>query len=129
MARCLDTSFLVDVLRGHDGALEKARWLDELGEALFLPAPVLAEFLDMAYHSGGTYLTKALQLVAGRDVLPLDDEAGALAGRLSAKLRRRGRTLPLLDVMTASIALRGHHVLLTRDSGFSRVPGLAVETY
>lgn len=129
MARCLDTSFLIDLLRGHEGALGKARSFDERGEALFIPAPSLAEFLDGAHYSGGVYLTKALELVAGRDVLALDDSASELAGRLSAELRRRGQALSLLDVMIASITLRGHHVLVTRDSGFSRVPGLAVESY
>lgn len=129
MARCLDTSFLIDLLRGHEGALEKARSLDDRGEALFLPGSVLAEFLDGAHSLGGSYLTKALQLVAGRDVLPLDLAAGVQAGRLSADLRKRGRALPLLEMMIVAITLCGHHVLVTRDSGFSRVPGLAVKSY
>ncbi len=129
MSRCLDTTFLVDVLRGHPGALEKGRLLDVEGEAVFLPAPVLAEFMDGAYLAGGPYLTRALQLVGGRDVLPLDAEAGSLAGRVSAELQRKGSPLPMLDLLIAAISLRGHHVLLTRDRGFSRIPGLALETY
>ncbi len=129
MATCLDTSFLIDVLRGHPGAVSRSKVLDARGETIFLPAPVLAEFLDGAHYAGGGYLRDALALVAGMDVLPLDGDTGAVAGRLRAELRRAGHPLPILDVMIAAIAIRHHHVLVTRDAGYSRIPGLAVEPY
>jgi len=129
LARCLDTSFLIDVLRGHPGAVAKAKLFDSEGEVLFLPAPVVAEFLDGAYHVGGSYLREALGLVGGRDVLPLDSESGVLAGRLRAELRRQGTPLPMLDVMIAAVCLTHHHVLVSRDADFARIPGLAVESY
>ncbi len=129
MVRTLDTSFLLDVLRGHRGAAAKAATLDAEGETVTLPAPVLAEFLDGAHLAGGTYLARALQLVAGRDVVPFDKDCSLIAGQLRAELRRRGESLPMIDAMIASTALRHHSVLITRDAGFTRVPGLAVESY
>lgn len=129
MVRALDTSFLIDVLRGHRGAATKAEALDAEGEIIAIPAPVLAEFLDGAYFAGGTYLVKAMQLIAGRDVVPFDKECGLIAGQLRANLRSRGESLPMIDAMIASTALRHHSVLVTGDAGFSRVPGLAVESY
>lgn len=129
MTRCLGTTFLIDLVRGHPGAVAKSRQLDQAGEGLVLAAPVLAEFLDGAYHAGGSYLTEALSLVAGWDVLPLDAESGALAGRLRAELRQRGQPLPMMDVMIAAIALRHRRVLVTRDAGYTRIAGLAVESY
>jgi len=65
MVRVLDTSFLIDLLRGHRGAAGKAETFDSEGELVAIPAPVLAEFLDGAYFAGGTYLSQAMQLVAG----------------------------------------------------------------
>jgi predicted nucleic acid-binding protein len=129
MVRTLDTSFLIDVLRGHRGAAAKAATFDSEQEIITIPAPVLAEFLDGAYLAGGTYLTKAMQLVAGRDVVPFDKECSLVAGRLRADLRARGVSLPMLDAMIASTALRHHSVLVTGDTGFNRVPGLALESY
>jgi predicted nucleic acid-binding protein len=129
MVRTLDTSFLVDVLRGHRGAATKAAALDAEGEIVTVPAPVLAEFLDGAYFAGGVYLANATQLIAGRDVVPFDKECSLIAGQLRADLRSRGDALPMIDAMIASIALRHHSVLITGDSGFRRVPGLAVESY
>ncbi len=129
MVRTLDTSFLIDLLRGHPGAASKAETLDAEGEVLSIPAPVLAEFLDGAYYAGGTYLSKAMQLVAGRDVAPFDKECSLIAGQLRADLRRKGTLLPMIDAMIASTALRHHTVLVTGDAGFNRVQGLAVESY
>jgi predicted nucleic acid-binding protein len=129
MVRALDTSFLIDVLRGHSGAAKKAGVLDSGVELLTIPAPVLAEFLDGAYFAGGVYLARAMQMVAGRDVVPFDKECSIIAGQLRADLRRRGESLPMIDAMIASTALRHHSVLVTGDAGFSRIPGLAIETY
>ncbi len=129
MVHALDTSFLIDVLRGHRGAAVKAKVLDAEEAVLAVPAPVLAEFLDGAYFAGGTYLARAMQLIAGRDVIPFDRECGQVAGQLRADLRSRGESLPMIDAMIASTALRHHCVLVTGDVGFTRIPGLAVESY
>jgi predicted nucleic acid-binding protein len=129
MVRALDTSFLLDVLRADPSAAGKARILDGSDEAVSIPSPVLAEFLDGAYFAGGTYLAKAMQLVAGRDVVPFDKDCSLIAGQLRADRRHRGEPFPMIDAMIASIALRHHSVLVTRDAAFSRIPGLAVESY
>jgi len=129
MTRSLDTSFLIDVLRGHRGAVVKADLLDSESEVVTIPAPALAEFLDGAYFAGGTYLAKAIQLIAGRDVVPFDKECSLIAGQLRADLRSRGISLPMLDAMIASTVLRHHSILVTGDAGFNRIPALAVESY
>jgi tRNA(fMet)-specific endonuclease VapC len=129
MVRALDTSFLIDLLRGHRGAAAKAESLDSEAEPISIPATALAEFLDGAYFTGGAYLAEALQLVAGRDVVPFDKECSLVAGQLRAGLRTRGTPLPMLDVMIASTVLKQHSILVTGDAGFNRIPGLAVESY
>ncbi len=129
MARSLDTSFLIDVLRGHPGAVAKAELLDSEEAVITIPAPVLAEFLDGAYFAGGPYLAKAMQLIAGRDVVPFDKECSLIAGQLRAELRSRGISVPMLDAMIASTVLRHHSTLVTGDAGFHRIPALAVESY
>ena len=129
MTRALDTSFLIDVLRGHRGAAAKAQILDSEAEVITIPAPALAEFLDGAYFAGGSYLATAMQLIGGRDVVPFDRECSLLAGQLRADLRGRGESLPMIDAMIASTVLRHHSILVTGDAVFNRIPGLAVESY
>ena len=44
--------------------------------------------------------------MASVEILPLDDAAGRLAGRINADLERTGRIIGLPDVLIAAIALR-----------------------
>ncbi len=129
MTWLLDASFLIDVLRGRPGARERAAALDASGEPVAIPAPALAEYLDGAYFLGGSYLSVALRLVAGRDVVPFGRDEARSAAQIRAELRKRGTVLPLIDAQIAATTLGVHGILLTRDSDFGRVPGLSVETY
>jgi tRNA(fMet)-specific endonuclease VapC len=53
--------------------------------------------------------------LADCEVLPFDDTAGRLAGRIYADLERRGRPIGMPDVMIASIALRNDIVMATAN--------------
>lgn len=127
--RCLDSTFVVDLLRGDGGARKRAESMGVAGERAAIPAPAMAEVLVGAQHRGGQYLRKALELLAGLDVIPTDAAVAARAGELGAELLRRGARLSAVDLLIAATAEVHASVLLTRDTDFSSVPGLAVETY
>lgn len=48
------------------------------------------------------------------------------AGRLSSQLRKKGHTLPLSDIIIATLALENSCSLLTVDRHFDAIPGLSV---
>jgi toxin FitB len=48
-------------------------------------------------------------------ILPLDLDAMVLWGRLISRLEPQGRILPLMDSLTAAIALQGAFTLVTRN--------------
>lgn len=48
------------------------------------------------------------------------------AGRLSSQLRKKGHTLPLSDIIIATLALEHTCSLLTVDRHFDAIPGLTV---
>lgn len=48
------------------------------------------------------------------------------AGRLSSQLRKQGQTLPLSDIMIATLALEHNCSVLTVDRHFDAIPGLSV---
>ena len=127
--RCLDSSFVVDLLAGQPAALRKAQELEASGVRLSITVPAMAEILMGAHFRGGTYLRKALELLAGLDVLPADGAVAAEAGELGAELLRRGRRAAAADLLIAATARLNGKILVTRDDAFSKVPGLAVETY
>lgn len=75
---------------GHRGAAAKAEIFESEQEIVALPALALAELVDGAHFAGGTYLTKAMQLVSGRNVAPFDKECSLVAGRPRADREVKG---------------------------------------
>lgn len=127
--RCLDSTFLIDLLKGDAPATAKMKEIEALGEPVSLAAPSLTELLLGAHFKGGALLRDTLDLVARVDVLEVDARVAAEAGRLGADLLRRGQGLPTTDLLIAAAARLHGHVLVTRDTDFTRIPGLAVEGY
>jgi predicted nucleic acid-binding protein len=127
--RCLDATFLIDLLHEDRDAVRKAEDLRGSGERLSVPAPVLTEVLIGAHFRGGASLRKTLEVLAGFDVLDVDATVAAEAGRLGAEMLRKGVTVTTVDLLIATAARLSQHILVTRDVVFSRIPGLAVEAY
>jgi predicted nucleic acid-binding protein len=128
-ARCLDSCFLVDLLAADSAALNKATELERAGERLSIAAPAATEVLMGAHFRGGVYLRKAIELLASLELIPADSPVVGDAGELGAEMMRRGVRAGAADLLIAASARVHQKVLLTRDTAFVRVPGLAVETY
>ena len=127
--RCLDSTFLIDLLKGDPAASAKMKEIESLGEPVSLPSPCLTEVLLGAHFKGGALLRDTLDAVGRLDILEVDAAVAAEAGRLGAELLRRGRSLPTTDLLIAAAARLSGRVLVTRDTDFARIPGLAVEGY
>jgi predicted nucleic acid-binding protein len=127
--RCLDASFIIDLLRGDSDAVRKANSFDAAGERTSVAAPALAEILSGAYYTGGPELTRTLETLASVEVLPVDEAVAAEAGRIGGEMLRRGAKVATVDLLIAATATLNQHILVTRDAVFSRIPGLAVESY
>jgi len=59
--------------------------------------------------------------------LEVTRDAWEKAGELSRDLRRRGTTIPLSDMIIASLAIAGGCEVFTVDPHFQHVPGLKVK--
>ncbi len=127
--RCLDASFVIDVLRGVPAALAKVEAMETSRESLATPALCAAEVLRGAHLGARREVQRTEELLAQLEVLPFDLEAARETAAISAECHRRGREVPLLDCAVAAIARRNRAALVTRDADFARIPGLSVETY
>jgi predicted nucleic acid-binding protein len=127
--RALDACYCFDLLRGDAGAADRAREWESQQEPLAIPAPALAEFLRAGYRQGGRFLERSLTLARRLPVLSLEEEAAEEAARLGGELDRRGLAVGNLDLLIAAVVRKNRGVLVTRDRGFQRIPGLHLETY
>ncbi len=125
----LDSSFLIDLLAGEPRAVSRAAELDRTSEPRFVSAPAASEVLIGAYRLGGPYFEKTKAMIDSLPLLAFDRACYHQAGRLGAELLKRGTPLGQGDLFVAAITMRYGERLLASDRAFSRVPGLAVETY
>jgi predicted nucleic acid-binding protein len=132
--RCLDTTFLIDLLRNDIGAVEKARELDETG----LHATTEINVFELVYgvHRSkradrGRRLAQAKRLFVRLITLSLDHKAALKAGEILGELARDGKEVSTFDGLTAAIALvHGCDAVVTRNvEHFKIIPGIRVETY
>lgn len=132
--KAVDTTFIIDLLRGDRGATEKAEELDEAGGA----ATTAVNLFEITY---GLYRSRHIdrqlrmseveRLFSRMDIFPLDAGAAFEAGKILGALSREGQIIDVLDGMIGAIALvNGCDTIVTRNlDHFNRIPDLNVETY
>jgi len=127
----LDTTFLVDLIRGREVALEMLSDLEEKSVPLFTTPITVLELYRGAHLSANPEknLEIAKNILAALIVSPLDDEACQVFGALSARLKSDGKMIGEFDEVIASIALCHDGEIVTRDKHFLEVPGLRVLGY
>jgi predicted nucleic acid-binding protein len=128
----MDTTFLIDLMRGHERAVDLLEKLEAEGEPVAASTTTLAEF-----HRGLATLDlsaaekrRVAEVVRGRPLLAFDSAAAERAGALDAALWARGEPIDPEDAAIAGLALSRDAVLVTRRvREFGRVEGLRLRTY
>ncbi len=129
---CLDTDFIVDLLRRLPEAEDKLESLTSDGDKLATSPLNASELYKGAYKSAKPEeeAKKVRRLLDTLDILEFSVAASETFGKLSNELSRNGREIGDFDLLIASIALTHGEPLVTRNSRhFSQVPGLVVDTY
>ncbi len=129
---CLDTDFIVDLLRRLPDAEMKLENLTSDGDRLTTTPLNASELYKGAYKSAkpAEEAKKVRRLLDTLDVLEFSVAAGETFGKLSNELTRNGKEIGDFDLLIASIALTHGEPLLTRNTKhFSQIPGLVLETY
>jgi hypothetical protein len=97
---------------------------DFLGKGpVFACGPVLCELLQgIRSEKEEALLLDALRALP---YLEMTEQTWVEAGRLAARLRRGGKTLPFSDVLLAALAREHNLAILTADGHFAEVPDIA----
>ena len=129
---CLDTDFLVALLRGDKDARERGDEMDrEDVKKATTPINAFELFLG-AYLSErrDANLTVVRELLSNLELLEFDLRSCEEAGLIAAGLRSRGEPIGVRDSMIAGIASKFEETVLTRNiEHFSRVKELNVEKW
>lgn len=128
----LDATFLIDLMRGRERAVDMLERLEAEGGPLSISAVTLFEFFR-GLESVDLPLAekrRVAEVVAARAVHPFDAAAAERAGQLDAVLWARGEPVDPEDACVAGTALRRDEELVTRKGReFGRVDGLRLRTY
>ncbi|WP_254529984.1 PIN domain-containing protein [Natrinema gelatinilyticum] len=127
----LDTSFLVDVLRGEETVQDAVRSIDEGGTAQVSPVTVMElwEGIHLA-DSSDRERGVVKNLLGDVRELPFDRECATTAGEINATLRQNDAPIDDADVMIAATALVNDVPVVTDNlDHFERVDGLEIRTY
>jgi len=129
---CLDTSFLIDFLRGHEDARTTYLTLKGQGHR-FATTTIVAFELFRGVDKRGRQKREeqaVYRLLAQLVVWYLDIEAAEHASRIYTDLEGSGKPIGVNDCLTAAIALtNGCHKLVSHDMHFKAVPGLELIAY
>lgn len=128
----VDTTFLIDVMRGRDRAVDLLERLEKEGETIAITTTTLFEFFRGLETVNLTAAEKrrVAEVVASRPVLPLNAAAAERAGRLDAQLWNAGEAIDPEDACIAGVALAQDETLVTRKAReFGRIGGLRLRTY
>jgi len=129
---CLDTDFLVALLRGSPEAARKAEELDSLEAEISTTSMNALEIYLGAFRSKRSVenVKQADDLLSSIGVLPLTLESSRKSSEILSELMRRGEPIGLRDAIIAGTALVNGYTLLTRNvEHFKRVTGLSVEKW
>ncbi|MGI0078179.1 MAG: type II toxin-antitoxin system VapC family toxin [Nitrososphaerales archaeon] len=129
--KCIDTDFLIAILRGKEDARRKMQELDRESRQATSSVTAFELFYGAYKSSEKTKSVEKVSTLLGRlDVLPLDYESSNRAGEVLASLSEDGKMIDFRDALVAGISMVNSMSLVTRnDKHFSRIRGLEIESW
>ena len=129
---CLETSFLVDILRGKEQARQLLENLEKGRDALTIASPSIMELVNGAILNPKVKneKDKVISFLSSFSVLTFDKDSSIMAGEIEADLTRRGQDIETEDIMIGAIAKQNGEKLITKNiKHFERIKGLEVQGY
>ncbi len=128
---CLDTTFLVDLLRGRKDVGNLKEELSRSESILAVASPSIMELWFGACQAKASEQEKEKinQLLLSLEVLDLDEKSAKEAGEIEGELFAKRQVIETEDVMIAAIARVHNEKVVTRDNHYTKIDGLKVLKY
>ena len=132
--KCIDTTFMIDLLRGNKNAIKKAIDLELEDKIITTEVSVFELYYGILHRKGKNikdYIKKLNKFLDKLEVLPLDRKSSIKAAKIASELTKRGLEIGSHDCMIAGITLsNGCKTIITDNvEHFKRIKELEVETY
>lgn len=127
----LDTSFLIDLMRGDEGAVAKAREIEEDLVQQRVASMTLFELFFGVARSDQPERERRIveEVVSSKPIESADGTVMRRAGRRSGELASDGETIPDGDVIIGATAESVGEPVLTRNVDHFQRLDVPVETY
>lgn len=129
---CLDTSFLIDLLKGKEEVRILKEEIDKNNYPVTIASPSIIELIK------GLKIGKVKEdeeekinnLIFSLIVLNLDRDSAILSGEIESELIKKGELIDLEDIMIAAITITNNERLITKnEKHFSKIKNLEFEIY
>ncbi len=129
--KAIDSTFIIDFLRGEATATKKAK---ELENETFATTHInYFEVIlgELSKHGiNDAHLMKAIDLFGRIEVFDLNKNAAMSAAHIGATLNKKGIKINSHDILIAGTLLsRGITTIITKDKDFKKIEELKIETY
>lgn len=128
---CLDTNFMISLLRKERAAKAKLKGLQDRGVALTTTPITASELFRGAYKASSPEreIRRVREVLGYFKLLDYSMAACELYGKIVNELRKKGTPIGDLDAIIAGIAITHGESLLTKDEHFKRIPSLIIESW
>lgn len=127
--KCLETSFLVDVLRGNQAVKQRMLELDKEPRLFATSVSAFELYYGAEISAKKEANARAVDnLLNGLALLDFNMDAAKIAGSIQASLANEGFQIGLNDVFIAATAMANNCALVTQNKKhFQRIRGLKIE--
>jgi tRNA(fMet)-specific endonuclease VapC len=130
---CLDSDFMISLLRGDEVAMAKAKQLEETSRIVVSTAiNALELFIGIVAVDGvsGKRVEITRNFLSNLEILALDESSAERSAFILNSLKKLGKDIGLKDSLIAGITLEHKANILTRNvKHFECVSGLKIETW
>ena len=127
----LDSTFLIDLLRGNLSIKDKVNELDKGQEEKYVtPITTMELYYGALKSCKKNEAKKVMALLLSLNKLNFDFSSSLKAAEIQNNLTKKGLIIDIEDIMVAGIAKSVGQKILTKNiKHFSRIEGLKVESY
>lgn len=129
---CLDTDFIVSLLRENKDALRKFEELEKVQAIMTVSSITAAELVKGAYNSmdPDKEISRVMEYLESLYVLDFDFQCAKTFGRIWNDLKKRGKMINEFDILLASTIINNDEVLLTKNiKHFEKIPELKIKSW